>query len=725
VPFLAPHPVGRWTVDAAPWPLAIPTIKRKAVNQENTNLPDNPLLVETGFPPFDRVQPEHVVPAMRQILDRANQRIDWLEEHLEPTWAGLLDPLEQIDIPFEYSWGVVSHLMGVKNSDALRRAHDDVLADVVRFGLRVNQSPAIYKGLTAIRDGDAWHQLDEAQQRIIEQKIRAANHAGVGLNKEDRERFNALATERSQRQTDFSNHVLDATKAYEFIITDPGETDGWPGTLKQLAAQSWNGANQEGPTASTDDGPWRITLDTPSYVPFMEHHRCRHHREQVYRAHILRASAGDLDNSGLISRILTLRKEQAHLLGYEHYADLSLDSKMAPNVDAVQRMFSELVQAARQPAVNELDELRQLARTSGQTEPLAHWDVPFWAERLREQRFEFTDEQLRPYFPLPRVIEGLFSLCTRLFDVTFEHADGQAPVWHEDVHFYRLSDSRNETIAWFYLDPYSRPAEKRGGAWMDNCLSRCIIDGELRHPVVHLCCNGTPPTDGRPSLMSFSEVTTLFHEFGHGLQGMLTTVDYSSAAGVSGIEWDAVEVASQFMENWCYHKPTLIGMTQHVETGEPLPDALFDKICAARTFRAGSMFIRQLEFGMTDMMLHTAFDPAGEATVFDAHYQIARNLNPLPPLPESRFLCSFNHIFAGGYAAGYYSYKWAEVLSADAFAAFEKAGLEDEEAVAALGRRYRDTILARGGGRDPMKVFADFRGRGPRTDALLRHNGLR
>jgi oligopeptidase A len=694
------------------------------VNQENMKLNQNPLLVDTGFPLFDRVKPEHVVPAMRQVLKHANERIDWLEQNLEPTWAGLIHPLEDLDIAFEYSWGVVSHLLGVKNSDALRKAHDKVLADVVQFGLRVNQSPVIFKGLLDIRNSSAWQAYDEAQRRIIEQKIRAAKNAGVGLSGEARERFNAIAKELSQLQTDFSNHVLDATKAFEFIITESGETEGWPETLKQLAAQSWNGANKEHPKATPDNGPWRITLDLPCYIPFMEHHRTGAHREQVYRAYMTRASTGEFDNSDLINRILTLRREKAQLLGYENYADLSLDSKMAEDVAAVQKMFSELVQAARQPSREELDELRQLARASGQTVPLAHWDVPFWAERLREQRFEFTDEQLRPYFPLSRVMDGLFSLCTRLFGVTFEQAGGLAPVWHEDVHFYRVKGGDDETIAWFYLDPYSRPEEKRGGAWMDSCLNRCFIDGKLRHSVVHLCCNGTPPTSGRPSLMSFNEVTTLFHEFGHGLQGMLTTVDYSDAAGINGIEWDAVEVASQFMENWCYHKETLIGMTKHFETGEPLSDELFDKICAARTFRAGSMFMRQLEFGMTDMMLHTDFVPNGETTVFDVHQQIARDLNPLPPLPESRFLCSFNHIFAGGYAAGYYSYKWAEVLSADAFAAFEEVGLENKAGIAALGRRYRDTILACGGGRDPMKVFQDFRGRAPSTDALLRHSGL-
>lgn len=694
------------------------------MTQEKKNHTDNPLLTETGFPPFDRVRPEHVVPAIQQILKAATKRLHRLEQNLTPTWNGLADPLEQLNVAFEYSWDVVSHLMGVKNSDKLRSAYDQVLADIVQFGLKANQSPAIYKGLTAIREGADWQELNEAQQRIIEQKIRAARHAGVGLIGEAREKFNAIAKELSHLQTAFSNNLLDATKAFDVVITDIRETEGWPETLKRISAQSWNGANKADAKATPDQGPWRITLDYPSYAPFMAHHRNRKHREQVYRGHILRASSGKLDNSGLINRILSLRKEKARLLGYESYADFSLASKMAPDVAAVHKMFSELVRAAREPSRTELDELRQLARTSGQTERLEHWDIPFWAERLREQRFEFTDEQLRPYFPLPHVIEGLFGLCTRLFGITFEKSDGAAPVWHEDVHVYRVADSSGEIIAWFYLDPYSRPEEKRGGAWMDSCLSRRRINGAIRNPVVHLCCNGTPPMDGRPSLMSFSEVTTLFHEFGHGLQGMLTTVDHSDAAGVNGIEWDAVEVASQFMENWCYHKPTLIGMTKHFETGEILPDALFDKLCAARTFRSGSMFMRQLELGMTDMMLHTEFDPTGDLSAFEVHHQIARDLNPLPPLPESRFLCSFSHIFSGGYAAGYYSYKWAEVLSADAFAAFEETGLENETAIAELGRRYRDTLLASGGGRHPMTVFHDFRGRGPRTEALLRHSGF-
>jgi oligopeptidase A len=350
--------------------------------------------------------------------------------------------------------------------------------------------------------------------------------------------------------------------------------------------------------------------------------------------------------------------------------------------------------------------------------------VAFWAERLREERFDLSDEQLRPYFPLERVLEGLFALTSRLFGITVEAADGEVPTWHEDVRYFRVRDEAGQQIAAFYLDPYSRPEDKRGGAWMDECLSRRIVDNLLQLPVAYLVCNGTPPVGESPSLMTFREVETLFHEFGHGLQHMLTTVDYADASGINGIEWDAVELPSQFMENWCYHRTTLMGIARHFETGEPLPDELFENLCRARTYRAGSLMLRQLNFGILDLYLHHQYDPAGEETVLQAQQRIALGTSALEPLAEDRFLCGFQHIFAGGYAAGYYSYKWAELLSADAFSAFEDAGLEDEQAVALTGRRFRDTVLASGGGRHPMEVFRDFRGREPSTDALLRHNGL-
>lgn len=688
-----------------------------------SNPTNNPLLVTEGLPRYDEILPEHVVPGVKQVLTDAEKRVATLEQNLTPTWEGLLVPLEENGLPFSYAWGPVGHLMGVKNSDDLRRAHEAVLQDVVAYGLRVQQSRPIYEGLVAIREGEEWAKLDEAQQRCVELKIRAAEHAGVGLTGQAKERFNEIAKTLSQISTDFSNHVLDATKAYELIIHEKKDAEGWPNSLRQVAAQSYRQAN-EGSDATAEDGPWRITLDFPSFFPFMQHHRVRDHREQVYKAYVQRASSGELDNSALIARTLKLRLEQAALLGFETYADWSLDAKMAPDVTAVGRVIGELQAAAQAHSERDFEALQALAKANGENEPVMHWDVSFWSERLREQKFDYTDDQLRPYFPLPKVLDGMFALAERLFDIEIVRAEGEAAhKWHKDVQFFNvLRDS--ERVASFYLDPYSRPAEKRGGAWMDDCLGRQWLNGALRLPVVHLVCNGTPPVGDTPSLMSFSEVETLFHEFGHGLQGMLTTVDYAAVAGLSGVEWDAVEIASQFMENWCYHKPTLIGMTAHVETGNPLPDDLFEKIAAARTFQAGSLMMRQLSFGKIDMLLHSAYDPEGEETAFDVERRVIEEMVVLPPLPESRFLCSFSHIFAGGYAAGYYSYKWSEVLSADAFGAFEEAGLDDEAAVKATGRRFRDTILALGGGKHPLEVYRAFRGREPSTEALLRHNGL-
>jgi oligopeptidase A len=496
----------------------------------------------------------------------------------------------------------------------------------------------------------------------------------------------------------------------------------------QLAAQA---ARQAGATTATPEhGPWRITLDYPSFGPFLEHSRRRDVREQLYRAFITRASSGAEDNTPLLGTILSLRQEQAQILGYSSFAELSLASKMAPDVATVERFLEELRQASGTAARQDLEDLRHCARTAGapEAENLCHWDLAFWAERLREQRYDFNDEALRPYFPLPRVLDGLFALVQRLFGIQIRPAPGETAVWHEDVRFFRVYDDQERPIAAFYLDPYSRPAEKRGGAWMDECVGRSRIlaaPGQtVRLPAAYLICNQTPPVDGKPALMSFNEVKTLFHEFGHGLHHMLTTVDYGLAAGIHNVEWDAIELPSQFMENWCYHRETLMGMSAHVETGEPLPEELYRKLCAARTYRAGSLMLRQLYFACLDIALHHHFDPQGSETPFDVQQRVAALTTVLPPLPEDRFLCSFGHIFAGGYAAGYYSYKWAEVLSADAFAAFEEAGLDNAAALTATGRRYRNSILALGGSRPPMEVFRAFRGREPSTAALLRHSGL-
>lgn len=700
-----------------------------------TDLADNPLLVNTGFPALDRIAPEHVVPGVEYRLAELNQKLEALEASLasgaEPTWDSVVEPLQDLGYAFAYFWSPVGHLLGVKNTDELRTAHETVQPKVVQFSLRLGQSKPIYDALVKLRDGDAWASYSRPRQRIIEQKILAAEHAGVALEGEAKERFLKISEELSQLSTDFSNHVLDATKAYELIVNDPADAEGWPKSLKTGTAQSYNQKHKPAPgnESTPEKGPWRITLDYPSFVPFMEHCRNRALRETVYRAYTTRASSGKLDNTDIIAKTLKLRKERAKLLGYEHHAALSLSTKMAKTVDAVKKISDEVRAAASKTAGSDLEALRDLAKASGQDEPIAHWDISFWAERLREKEFDYTDDQLRPYFPMPRVLEGMFGICTKLFGTTFERDDSAAPRWNDDVEYYHIKDERGDTVAGFYLDPYSRPENKQGGAWMDICLNRRVSEGELTIPIVYNNCNGTPPigdpaNGGTPSLMSFSEVETLFHEFGHALQGMLTTIDEPDAAGVTGVEWDAVEICSQFMENWCYHKPTLVGMTAHVETGEPLPDELFDKITAARTFRMGSRYIRQLEFGVTDMTLHSTFDPDGPKTAQELHYDIASEYSTLPPLKEGRFLCGFGHIFGGGYAAGYYSYLWSDVLCADCFSAFEEAGLDNEQKVAEIGRRFRDTFLALGGGEDPAVVFERFRGRGPNTDAFLRINGL-
>ena len=686
----------------------------------------NPLLIKEGFPAYDRVLPEHIASAVEEFLVRCREILCKVESSDETSWVALLDPLEEIDLLFEYGWSPVGHLLSVANSDELRAAHDESMPKVVEFGLQIRQSESIYQKLLALRNSTDWSNFSSAQQRIVARMIQSAEQSGISLVGKDRDRFNEIEQELSQLGTDYSNNLLDATKAFSLDITDSGDADGFPSSLRRIAAASWTRADENsGKTPATPEaGPWRITLDHPCFGPFMEHCRNRELRETLYRAYVMRAGFGQTDNSPLISQILKLKKEQAKLLGFECYADLSLSRKMAGDVAAVQQMFDRLLASSHHVAKKELEELQEFAQSNGHAGLLAHWDIPFWAERLREQRYSFTDEQLRPYFSLDRVLAGLFELCQSLFGITVRAADGTAPIWHSDVRFYQIFNDSGEQIASFYLDPYSRPKDKRGGAWMNDCITRSSGKHGLRLPVAHLVCNSTPPADGVPSLMTFREVETLFHEFGHGLQHMLTTVDFRDAAGINGVEWDAVELPSQFMENWCLHRPTLMKMAIHYQTGEVLPDELYQKLRAAKTYRAASVMLRQLQLGMTDMALHDGYDPDSGDSPFDVERRILSITSILPPLPENRFLCSFQHIFAGGYSAGYYSYKWAEVLSADAFGAFEDAGLDDEKSVVETGRRFRDTILAQGGSRHPMDIFRDFRGRDPDPNALLRHSGL-
>ncbi len=690
------------------------------------------------YPAFDRMTPENAEPALRGMLAEARTAVDALEATATPTWPGLIAPLHDACHPLFDAWGLLSHMLSVMNSAAWRRVHETLQPEIVSFSLRVGQSRAFYDGFRALQAADrAAPSLTPVRRRILTQTIQHAEQAGVGLPPERQARFNAIQMELARLSTTFRNHVLDATKAFALTLHTRAEVDGLPPALLAVAAQA---ARQSlalpGPSApvagecthepSPENGPWRITLDAAVYLPFMMHSRNRGAREQLYRAYVTRASSGETDNTPLIEQSLSLRRELAGLLGYASFADLSLSTKTAKSVAAVDALIAQLAEASRGAGRQEAADLAAFARARGfAEETLQPWDLTFWAERQREDLYDYSDEELSRYFLFPRVLEGLFSLAARLFGIAITPADGEAAVWHPDVRFFRVADSDGAPRACFFIDPYSRPETKSGGAWMNDFRTRERLgDGTVRLPMAVLVCNQSVPVGSEPPVMRFQEVNTLFHEFGHALQHMLTTVEEPEASGVNGIEWDAIEIASQFMENWCYDRATLKGLSHHAETGAELPDALFDRLVAAKNFRAATAMLRQLFFAATDMDLYARY-PRPEWPDADAVKRInAAKYAPTPLLPEDRFLCSFGHIFGGGYAAGYYSYKWSEVLSADAFAACEEAGLDNADAVRATGRRLRDTLLALGGGTDPAEVFRLFRGRDPSIVPLLRHAGL-
>ncbi|MED6218360.1 hypothetical protein PIB30_026052 [Stylosanthes scabra] len=659
----------------------------------------NPLLQDFEFPPFDAVQAQHVRPAIRTLLAQLDRELEELERNVEPSWPKLVEPLEKIVDSLVVVWGIVNHLKSVKDTSELRSAIEDVQEEKVKFQLKLGQSKPIYNAFKAIRESPDWQTLSEARKRIVESQLKEAVLNGVALEDDKRERFNKIEQELEKLSQKFEENVLDATKKFEKLITDKKEIEGLPATALGLAAQIAVSKGHENATA--DNGPWVITLDAPSFIAVMQHARNRSLREEIYRAYLTRASTGDLDNTKIIEQILKLRMEKAKLLNYNNYAEISMATKMA-TVDKAEGLLEKLRKASWDAAVQDMEDLKKFSKNQGalEADDLKHWDITFWSERLRESKYDINEEELRPYFSLPKVMDELFNLAKTLFGIEIEPADGLAPVWNTDVRFFRVKDSSGNPIAYFYFDPYSRPSEKKGGAWMGEVVARSRVlsrnGTSARLPIAHMVCNQTPPVGKKPSLMTFREVETVFHEFGHALQHMLTKQDEGLVAGIRGIEWDAVELPSQFMENWCYH----------------------------RTFRAGSMSLRQIKFASLDLELHTKYVPGGPESIYDVDRRVSERTQVIPPLPEDRFLCSFMHIFAGGYAAGYYSYKWAEVLSADAFSAFEDAGLENNEAVKETGHRFRETVLALGGGKAPLEVFVEFRGREPTPDALLRHNGL-
>lgn len=688
----------------------------------------NPLLADTLHPKFSEIRPDHVEPAMKQRIAEVEDALERIESAPGETYAELVDRIDAAMERLTLPWNTVSHLMAVKNSAELRAAYESMQPQVVELSMRFGQSKPVYDALIRLRSGTKWTALTSTQRRIVDLLIRDATLSGVALEKDDQARFNAVALELSRLQTEYSNHVLDSTRSYCLKLTASEDVQGLPESVRELLVAN---AHQEGyPDASLPSGPWCVTLAQPSFVGFMKHSARRQHRETLYRANVTRASAGEIDNTPLLNQILSLRAEQASLLGFENFASMSLSTKMAACIESVDGFLEELRVACFEPAQRDIAELKALAQEQGapEADDFRPWDFHYWSERLREARFQYEEEELRKYFPVSRVLEGLFSLAQDMFEVQVREATERPPVWHDDVRYFDVLGPKDQVIAGFYFDAFSRPAEKRGGAWMSDVVGRSRAlapDGqEVRIPIAHMVCNGTPAVANKSSTMTFTEVETLFHEFGHALQHMLTEVDEVQVSGINQVEWDAVELPSQFMENWVYEPDVLIGMSQHIETGESLPTDMFNRLRDARTFQAGYSMLRQLNFAMTDLELHARYPTDGNDTPFTVHRRVSETTTVIPPIPEDRFLNSFGHIFAGGYAAGYFSYKWAEVLSADAFAAFEEAGLDDVDARREVGRRFRRTVLALGGSQPAMEVFEAFRGREPSTDPLLRHYGL-
>lgn len=684
------------------------------------SLNENPLYAIGELPDFPAIEVQHVVPALSQRLDDARVAVTRADETLAADYGSAITAYEDACRELFESWGVVGHLLSVRNTEELRAAHAEMQPKIIEFSMSLGQNRARFDAMTALFEGSDYASLSPARQRVLESEVRSAKHDGVGLDGEQKERFNAIAQRLSKLGTTFSNNLIDSTKAFELVLTSPEDVVGLPDAALRMFAGSYAIANET--EANPGEGPWRVSLDGPSFTAFLKHASRTDLREQVYRAFVTRASRTPNDNGPLLEEILALRQERAQLLGYDNYAELSLSGKMAEH-EQVLELLERLHGASSPHAAAEHKDIQGLASAAGCEDELQHWDLAYWGERLREKRSGLTDDDLRPYFPLPAVLQGLFGVIERLFGMTAVEVETERRVWHPDVRYFEMRDESGQTRAGFYLDPYARPADKRGGAWMNAFVGRRrAVDG-IVNPVAYLVCNGTPPTDTQPSLMTFSEVETLFHEFGHGLQHMLTDVEEAGAAGINNVEWDAVELPSQFMENWCYHRETLMGMARHFETGEPLPEDYFRTIVEMRHFGEAYVTLRQVVFGLTDLELHSSFDPRTEGAL-DVYRRVATERLLNAPVEGDRFLCAFGHIFAGGYSAGYYSYKWAEVLSADAFEAFLEVGLDNTDAVAAVGRRFRDTVLGLGGSKHPSEVYRAFRGRDASPDALLRQNGL-
>ncbi len=673
----------------------------------------NPLLYLQGLPPFSRIKPKHVEPAIDQIL--ADNRV--LTEKLlaqDPpySWEGLVEPLEIAADRLARSWSPVSHMNSVVNNEELRQVYNACLPKLSDYNTEMGQNEQLFNAYQEVAANGAG--LDEAQQKLLSNALLDFHLSGVDLPAEKKQRYKEIRQELSTLTSRFEENVLDATNAWSKLIKDKAELSGMPESALDLAQQTAQQRGEEG---------WLLTLEFPSYLPVMTYCDNRELRREIYSAFVTRASdngphAGQWDNSEVMEQLLRLRHEAAQLLGFDNYAERSLAKKMAPSCDAVMEFLLDLAARARPQAQQELAELEQLAAAELPTAQMEAWDIGYYSERLRQQRYAITQEELKPYFPETRVIPGMFTTVQRLFGIEIREVEG-VDVWHPTVRFYEILDRDGELRGQFYMDLYARP-HKRGGAWMDECISRMVTTEGTQIPVAYLNCNFSPPLQDRPALFSHEEVLTLFHEFGHGLHHMLTRIDHPAVSGINGVAWDAVELPSQFLENWCWQREALELLSGHWESGEPLPEELFRRMLAARNFQSAMQMVRQLEFSIFDFRLHREYDPSQGGRIYTILEQVREQVAVVRPPEFNRFAHSFAHIFAGGYTAGYYSYKWAELLSADAFSLFEEQGIFNE----ATGRSFLHNILEMGGSRDAMELFVAFRGREPEIEALLRHNGI-
>jgi oligopeptidase A len=677
----------------------------------------NPLLDFSGLPRFDAVRPEHVTPAIAELLAENRALLAHLES-APATWADFAAPFFDANERLSRAWGVVGHLHAVMDVPEWREAYNANLPEVTRFFAELGQNQKLFAQFKALRAGPDYANLSAAQRMIVEHEIRDFRLSGAELPEDAKPRFQAIQEELASLQAKFSENLLDATNAFAEIVTDEAELAGIPADVVEAARAAAEKDGKKG---------WKFTLHMPSYLPAMQYAESRRLREALYRAYATRAAEfhelygkPEWDNMPLIRRILELRAEEAGHLGYGNFAEVSLVPKMAESPADVLAFLRELAVKSKPFAERDMAELREFAVSQGLTS-LEPWDIGWASEKLKQERYSFSDEEVRRYFPEPKVLEGLFRVIETLFAVRIR--PDAAPVWHEDVRFFRIEDAAGGLVGQFYLDLYARET-KRGGAWMDDAITRRLTEAGIQTPVAYLNCNFSRPVGNKPALFTHDEVITLFHETGHGLHHLLTRVEELGVSGINGVEWDAVELPSQFMENFCWEWEVLGGMTAHVDTGEPLPRVLFDRMIAAKNFQGGMQIVRQLEFSLFDLLLHSDFEPAGQKSVIDLIEEVRREVAVVFPPPWHRFPNSFSHIFAGGYAAGYYSYKWAEVLSADAFAAFEEERADGSVLNPATGRRFRDEILAVGGSRPALESFKAFRGRAPSVDALLRHSGM-